>query len=180
MLSISATSFIFNSLGSFSVIISLTYTKLYSKIATNGKMVVMSKVNWALARTDYISDEQLSYQDIAGKYSVSKTSVVKKAVKEGWQGLRRETSLKVIQKLPEKIGETIAQINQRHAYFGKLLQARALEAILKGDVKPKTFREAVLCVKEGIEMERKALGLDKEQQMPSEMRVNFGSREAGG
>lgn len=138
-------------------------------------MMVMSKVNWALARTDYISNEQLSYQDIAGKYAVSKRSVTKKAVEEGWQGLRQETSLKVLQKLPDKVSETIVQVNQRHAYLGKLLQAKSLEAMVDGKLYPKDIKEALLAIKTGVEIERKALRLDKEEL--KEIRVNFGSPE---
>ena len=35
----------------------------------------MSKINWAAAKKDYISDESVSYLDIAKKYGVAHNNV---------------------------------------------------------------------------------------------------------
>lgn len=124
----------------------------------------MPKANWTKALTDYASDEKQSYETIAKKYGVSKRSVVKRAVKDDWQLVRRDTALKVHQELPNIVSQSVVEIQARHIYFARMLQAKALEAIIKDKLKPKNIREAVLCLKTGIEIERKALGLDNPKQ----------------
>lgn len=51
----------------------------------------MSKVNWSKAVQDYISNETMSYEKIAKKYKVSRTTVANKASEEDWPLLRIET-----------------------------------------------------------------------------------------
>ena len=124
----------------------------------------MSKINWTKALTDYASDEEQSYEAIAKKYGVSKRSVVKRAVKDNWQLVRRDTTLKVHRELPAIVSQSAVEIQARHIYFARMLQAKALEAMVKDKLKPKNIREVVLCLKTGIEIERKALGLDNQKQ----------------
>lgn len=119
----------------------------------------MAKISWSKALTDYLKDDTLSYADIAKKYGVSKQAVTKRAVKEEWQVLRTRTLLKVDQMLPEKIGESIAEVKARQVYEAKLLQKAALEALRAG-IKPENMREVVHSIVAGIKIERKVLGLD--------------------
>lgn len=118
------------------------------------------KINWSKALADYLKDETSSYASIANKHNVSKQSVVKRAAKENWQNLRSKTLLKVDQKLTEIIGEDIAIINARHAQIGKIMQSIALKAIK--DLEPRTIAEAINSIKTGVEIERKALGIDEQ------------------
>lgn len=120
----------------------------------------MAKVNWTQALSDYASDEKQSYQTIANKHGVSKRSVVKRAAKENWQLVRRETALKVHQKLPEMAAESIVEVNLRHAYIGRSLQILAIEAMRLKNISPDNQHEAIAALKAGIEIERTALGLD--------------------
>src|SRR3989344_5262373 len=89
----------------------------------------MAKISWSQALADYLKDETASYASIADKYGVSKRSVTKRAVQEGWQDLKQKTSLEVTQRLPEIVGESIAEVNTKHAKIGKLLQGLALKAM---------------------------------------------------
>lgn len=125
----------------------------------------MSKISWSQALADYLKDETTSYAYIAQKYGVSKRSVTKRAVQEGWQGLKQRTSLKVHQKLPEKLGESIAEVNAKHAQIGKWLQGIALRAMRSkadgGDeLKPQNINDARLLYLTGFHVERKSLGLE--------------------
>lgn len=120
----------------------------------------MAKVMWTQALTDYVSDERQSYDSIAKKYNVSKRSVVKHAVKNKWQLARRETALKVHQELPIRLSIALSDVVARQVYLGQIMQARALEAFMRGHLTPKTIKEVIMCIKTGVEIERKALGLD--------------------
>lgn len=117
------------------------------------------KINWTKAAIDYAKDETLSYDDIANKYSISKRSVVKHAVRDDWQKLRSDVSLKVHQKLPEILSESIAEINARHAQQAKLLQVKGME-IIDSDKRPRNYQEALNCIRSGIKIEREALGMN--------------------
>lgn len=136
----------------------------------------MSDLDWAAARRYYISDERHSYEDVSTKFgmSVSAIQAHQRDNGEDWPKLRDETNKKVIEKLPEKLGEKIAEINARHAGYGKALQSMALEAardreevdsngnvILKIGLRPEHFRDVRETLVAGINIERKALGLDK-------------------
>lgn len=120
----------------------------------------MAKINWTQALTDYVGDETQSYESIASKYGVSKRSVVKQAVKHNWQLVRQETTLKVHRELPDKLSISLTSVVARQVYLAQMLQAKALETMVKSQLTPKTFRELAQCVKTGVDIERKALGMD--------------------
>lgn len=90
---------------------------------------------------------------------MSKQSVVKRAVKEGWQDLRHKTLLEVDQKLTEIVGEDIAIVNARHAQIGKVLQVAALKAMKERNLNPENFMQAVRAIVEGVKIERETLNI---------------------
>ena len=133
----------------------------------------MSKINWLVARNEYVIDESLSYEDIAQKYGVSKSQVVRVADKEQWQELRAKAKQNATEMLPKKVGESIAEVNERHVQTAKILQTKGMVAIIgdeKNGIKPipiTSFDHARKAVDTGVTMERRALGLDKESGGPS-------------
>ena len=137
------------------------------------------KANWHKALTDYISDESLSYDDISKKYNVSIDAVKRIAVKEEWVKLRSETKQKIIQKLPEKTGDKIAEVNARHANFAKILQGISIRAITskeKGkepEFKPSSFEDARLGLLTGVNIERNAMQI-KDETAVTNIQINFG------
>ena len=124
------------------------------------------KINWSQALVDYLTDEAVSDDSIASKYGVSKRAVVTHAKQDKWQELRINTSLKVHQRLPEIVGANLAEIASKQADIGNKLVQKGLEAITRGST-PKTPQDARLFIQTGVEIQRKALGLDEEQSKPS-------------
>lgn len=120
----------------------------------------MAKISWSKALVDYLKDEVQSYASIASKYGVSLQAVKKRAGKEGWQDLRQKSIQKVNQELPELVGESMAKTNARHIQMAISMQTIAVEAIKKLDTKSITYSQALQSVKIGIEIERKARGMD--------------------
>lgn len=147
----------------------------------------MSRTNWHKVLTDYISDETVSYQKIADKYGVSKRAVVKQAKKANWQLMRQQTALKVHQKLPEKVGEELAETVVRHVKYAQLLQGIAVKTlvdqkdetgrVIKPGLKPTTFEQARLGLFTGVTIERKALNIDEKDNQPTTIQVVFSSPE---
>lgn len=133
----------------------------------------MAKISWSKALIDYLSDETASYSSIAQKYGISVQAVKKRASKERWQDLKVKTIQKVDQKLPEKIGEEIAQVNAKHAYIGRTLTDKGIKAMEEHKLAPRNFDEAKESIKDGIKIEREALNI-QDKQMPSvAIQINF-------
>jgi hypothetical protein len=123
----------------------------------------MSKISWEQALSSYLSDETQSYQTIAKKYGVSKRAVVKHAEAAKWQDIKAKTALKVHQKLPNLIGQEIAQINARHIKIARILQGEAIKALGDPKIALKSFRDILDTMKLGVEIERKATNMDQQQ-----------------
>jgi len=121
----------------------------------------MAKINWSEARAKYISDETISYNDIAKEYGVVYKTVAVWAKKQNWIKLRKESALNGNQKVIEKVGDSIAEVNARHIRTGKLFQEAGINPVKNKRFKPRSFDQALRSVDKGIEMERKALGIDK-------------------
>jgi len=129
--------------------------RIFSRIET------MAKINWQLALSDYLANEMLSYASIAQKYGVSLQAVKKRASKDGWVNLRKETIQKVDQKLSENISNKLVDVNLRHAKLGRLMQERGMKKMESGNFKIKSYYQALKIAMMGIEIERKAVGADK-------------------
>lgn len=121
----------------------------------------MSKINWVHARTDYIADQTQSYASIAKKYGVSDVAVENHAKKEKWQELRKISLAKVGEVLVQKKIKTIAELNAQHEAIGESITIRALKEIQEKDYRPKGFRSAVSAINAGINISRKARGMDR-------------------
>ena len=117
------------------------------------------KLDWNRARKDYVGDTSMTYAKIAFKYGVSETVVKEWAAKLEWQKLREQTALKIAEKLPEKIAESISQFQARKFHQGKQITDRAMEVIND----PSTFissRTAKELIDVGFKVQTEALGLD--------------------
>jgi LysM repeat protein len=121
----------------------------------------MSKIKWIKAKTDYIKDETQSFESISKKYGVSVTAVKVRASKDGWVKLRKQTLQKVNQKLPEKLGNELAEIKARHARLGRILQGKGYQKISKQKAVPQDFDDARRAIETGVKIEREALDLNK-------------------
>lgn len=133
----------------------------------------MAKISWSKALIEYISNETSSYASIARKYGVSLQAVKQRASKEKWQNLRTTTIQKVDQKLPEKLGEEIAQVNAKHAKIGRMLTKKGIKAINQHKFTPKNFDEAKESIKDGVRIERDALNIQDRDQPPVAIQINF-------
>ena len=135
----------------------------------------MSKINWSQALVDYLTDETVSYNSLATKYGVSKRAIVNHAKQDNWQDLRTTTSLKVHQKLPEVIGNSLAEVSIKQVDVANKLIKSGLDAITEGRT-PKTPQDARLFIVSGIDIERKAMRMD-EQPVNSQNTMIIMSKE---
>lgn len=125
----------------------------------------MAKISWSKALADYLRDETESYASVARKHGVSLQAVKKRAGKEGWQNLRQKSIQKVNQELPKLIGESVADVNARHAQIGRVFQAVALKAIKEKNLEPENFMQAVRSVVEGTKIERETFGMKESKKV---------------
>ena len=70
-----------------------------------------------------------SYQAVADKFGVSKTSVVTRAQKEDWQGRLQRLEAEAHEKAERKAVENMQAVRARQLKAARFLQARALEVL---------------------------------------------------
>lgn len=87
-------------------------------------------IDWYSARKDYLSDNTLSFEDIAKKYGTSKTAVGNRAKAEDWTNLRQDLYEKAFSAFTEKLLDTKSSANNRHLTHWQNLQALANNSIV--------------------------------------------------
>jgi len=145
------------------------------------------KIDWQKIRTDYTTNAQETLLSLAGKYNVHVDTLKKRAAKEDWTRLRQETAQLIHQKTTEKVTDQIAEVNARHVNYGKMLQGIAGKSLIdekdengqvtREGLKPSNFEQARLGLLAGVEIERKALDIEKSGNQPIAIQINFGSPE---
>lgn len=76
-----------------------------------GGVIMKQRVNWTEAREYYLSNETVSFQDVAKEFNAAHITVRVKAAKEKWYPkrkviLHKATEL-MLEQLPERIAESI-------------------------------------------------------------------------
>lgn len=103
-----------------------------------------------------------SYQTVADHFGVSKQAVVKRAKRDNWQQQLIDLEKKASERRQEKMLDSAEEMAERHRKMGRLLQARALEAIKS--VPFTTAAEAARGMDLGIKFERTAMGEPTDRQ----------------
>ena len=138
-------------------------------------------INWEEALAYYLTKKEdgtyPSYKEVAEHFSVGETTVEEHGKSESWVKLRGDAEEIARQKLVKKAGTDIAQIKEKHLGIARTLQGKGLE-VMGNKVKdengvehfvhgekamPQSFRDAREAIRDGIEIERKTLNLDKEE-----------------
>ena len=82
------------------------------------------------AYEDYLAlGTERSYQALADRYGVSKTSIVNRARKERWQERLAELERQAQERAEEKAVDEMQAVRERHLKEARFLQARALQAL---------------------------------------------------
>lgn len=87
-------------------------------------------IDWYEARKDYLSDNTLSFEDIAKKYGTSKTAVGNRAKSEDWTNLRQDLHERAFNVFTEKLLDEKSKANNRHLNHWQNLQALANNSIV--------------------------------------------------
>ncbi len=87
-------------------------------------------IDWYEARKLYLTDNTLSYEDIAKAFGTSKTAVGNRAKAEDWTNLRQDLHEKAFSKFTEKLLDTKSSANNRHLNHWQNLQALANNSIV--------------------------------------------------
>jgi hypothetical protein len=129
----------------------------------------MGKVNWLEARLIYCADERASYDDVARKYKVAKSTITRRAVRERWPQLREEYQNEKFKKLLEKNADSQSEVEARHLKTIRISIKAAhntivgvAEKVALGTQTPKDIRElnaATTVLYRCIMMERTILRL---------------------
>lgn len=82
--------------------------------------------NWGQLKTEYISDNTVTYELLAKKYGVSSRSVKRHAMEDDWQGARKNIVQQVTNSVTKRAIDNMDEVNERHTKAYKNLQAFAL------------------------------------------------------
>lgn len=82
--------------------------------------------NWGQLKTEYISDNTVTYEYLAQKYGVSSRSVKRHAVEDSWKAARKDIVQQVTNSVTRHAIDNLEEVNARHTKAYKNLQAFAL------------------------------------------------------
>lgn len=122
-------------------------------------------INWQNIKADYIKNHDVTHEQLAEKYNVSKKQVTTHAKNEDWLKLRQEVTNRVDDRIIENKVDEIEKMLNRHRQHGKNLQAlaiRRLSELSNKDGKApneRTIKDLGYAIKIAIEIERTAMGL---------------------
>jgi hypothetical protein len=97
-----------------------------------------------------------SYEAVAAKYGVSKRSVTRHALREGWQDRLRAIEGKAREAADQKAQETLEAIRTRHLKGMRFIQAKAIETLKSASLE--SASDAVRAYTAAVREERVMLG----------------------
>lgn len=117
--------------------------------------------DWPYYKHCYVSDPTVTLAELSKRpQGPSIEAIKKRALREAWTASRAEYQLALGERTRTAALTTEAEVNARHAKQARSLVAKGLAALEKVDPDRIGPREVVNYIKVGIELERKALGLD--------------------
>ena len=102
-----------------------------------------------------------SYEAVADRFSVSKRSVTRHALKDGWQERLRTIETKARESSDQKTQETLEAIRTRHLKGLRFLQAKALEVLKNASIE--TASDAARVLTTALKEERVIIGEPSER-----------------
>lgn len=131
--------------------------------------------DWEKIEAEYITQDEVdSISEFFRRKGIPVWSGLKHS--RGWAQKRQEFWKRVAEKALKRAEEKRAKILERQAKMGQALSTAAFKRLIDtatGELKiqPKTAKEAAEIVKDGLEIERKALRLEEEDQPASALAV---------
>jgi len=87
-------------------------------------------IDWYEVRKAYLTDNNLTYEDLAKTYRVSKTTIGNKALAENWTQLRQDLNEQAFSDFTQKLLDTKSEAQSRHLQHWQNLQALVNKAII--------------------------------------------------
>lgn len=159
-----------------------TTTKKTTKKKSTKSKGGPKNVDWYAARKLYLTDNEVSYDDIAKKFGVSKTAVGNRAAAEDWTKLRQDLNEKAFDQFTAKLLDDKSQAQTRHLDLWRKVQTVAGSAlddikqtemrVVEGEEVPgevdyvdsKRLKDLASVLKTAIDGERVVLGLPNNVQ----------------
>lgn len=98
----------------------------------------MGKIDWPATKVLYVTRDSISYGDIAKKYGVAKSTVVRHATKECWPEKRRKYNERRVRELESRSLEDRVEAEERQLRTLRITQAFFHNRLLKLAVKQQT------------------------------------------
>lgn len=89
----------------------------------------MGKIDWYDVEYEYLSQADLSYSDIANKYGVAKSTVVRRAQKGDWVNKRLALKEKRVEELLQRTNQEKIEVEERELRILRAIQALAAKQL---------------------------------------------------
>lgn len=95
-----------------------------------------TRINWDLARKEYLSDATITLTELAERFNISRKSMSDRATKEGWQELRKDLSEIAFDEFQKKLVDEKSKAQNRHLLVYNNLQhilSHQITALARGE-----------------------------------------------
>lgn len=120
----------------------------------------MAHIRWADAYQFFISNDKITYRDVADRFRISLDYVKEVGAREKWVAKRNQINHEALNLMHERTKEQILTRTQEHIALGKTLQTGAARQLAKG-VLPQNAHDIASWIQAGIMLERRALGMNE-------------------
>ena len=140
----------------------------------------MTKVDWSKLELEYTTKTRLSYDIIAKRYGLAKSTVVRRAKKEDWKGKRERFQKELINRARKSSLESAEETNNRHLQRTYMIQdmvrvetSKFIKKMADGDTMSSKDTRSMLKLFDAyfkaVMMERRIKGLNTK---PVQVRLN--------
>jgi len=119
-----------------------------------------SNIPWSKIFQYYVSSERVSYQDCCNKYHVSIQAVKEHGTAEEWVRRKKEIFKAALVLMESRTADVIAKRNTDHIALAKGLLGGAAQQLATQRYLPTNARDIKDWVIAGVDIERRALGMD--------------------
>lgn len=122
----------------------------------------MARYDWTEIEDAYVQGrDDVTLETLRKKYGCSWSAIKDHSRKDDWKDKRRQFRARVQEKSQDRASTTIAEMRVRHLNASKLMMGKALTRIIAIEPDELTPAAARMLLRDGADIERKALGIEE-------------------
>jgi hypothetical protein len=142
----------------------------------------MSKrVDWLKAKKYYFQSVDVTLQDVANKFGITRQHVSLVSNREGWKEQRFEILQKADEKMVEAAPDRVSATKEKHFLAAEMMIDLAIESLKEMDqrgkkrIRPKSVFDIQALIQTATNVQRKTLNLEEEKPPIQPIMIMFGN-----